>query len=336
MFEYANIALRMLSVSQVLLFILLLVCSDNPKRVRGVGVLLMLGIITYLGVPLLDDYTPYVNGVSFIWYLAAITPSLLLLFVWFIFEENCHPPVWIIALVSLSIFASLYYQFAYLGLPGSPMWLKVLKAGIAAVAIFVVWRGRDNDLVEMRAKIRNVFIFALTLMAFMVITVEVLTGFDPPIELEAVMSLAIFLFSLSLNYFVIRLNPTVQLLTPPLPIQPATEDPMMQTLLNKMVSERLYADHDLRVGTLAKIMKLPEYKLRQKINQELGYRNFNQFVNRYRIEEAGVKLREEARVPVLSIALDVGFRSISSFNTAFQEHFGVSPTKYRAEFLSNN
>jgi AraC-like DNA-binding protein len=334
--EYVNIVLRLLSISQVLLFILLLLCSDNPKRVRGIGILLMLGIVAYLGMSLIDDSTPYMDQISFLWYLSAITPSLMLLFVWFIFEENCHPPIWVIALVSVSVLASLYYQFTDIGLPGSPWWLQALKTGIAAVAIFVVWRGRDNDLVEMRAKIRNVFIFSLTLMAFIVVTVEVLTGFNPPIALDLLTSLAVFIFSITLNYFVIRLNPTLQLLTPPLPVQPATEDPMMQSLLDKMQRERLYADHDLRVGSLAKIMKLPEYKLRQKINQELGYRNFNQFVNRYRIEEAGVKLREDARVPVLSIALDVGFRSISSFNTAFQDHFGVSPTKYRAEFLSKN
>jgi len=102
-----------------------------------------------------------------------------------------------------------------------------------------------------------------------------------------------------------------------------------------MRSERLYADHDLRVASLASMLNVPEYKLRKKINQQLGYRNFNQFVNRYRIEEAGVKLREDMRKPVLSIALDVGFRSISSFNTAFQAQFGVSPTKYRSEILTD-
>ena len=69
---------------------------------------------------------------------------------------------------------------------------------------------------------------------------------------------------------------------------------------------------------------------------ESDNRNFNQFVNRYRIEEAGERLLSEARTPVLTIALDVGFRSISSFNTAFQAQFGVSPTQYRAQALSNS
>ena len=96
-----------------------------------------------------------------------------------------------------------------------------------------------------------------------------------------------------------------------------------------MKRERLYSDHDLRVASLAAMLNVPEYKLRNKINQQLGYRNFNQFVNQYRIDEASKRLLIDSRMPVLSIALDVGFRSISSFNTAFQQQFGVSPTQYR-------
>ena len=105
----------------------------------------------------------------------------------------------------------------------------------------------------------------------------------------------------------------------------------MQTLLHRMKNERLYADHDLRVAGLAQLLGVPEYQLRKRINQKLGYRNFNQFVNRYRIAEAGERLLENTQTPVLTIALDVGFRSISSFNTAFQAQYGVSPTRYRAE-----
>lgn len=333
--EFANISLRLLAASQIFLFILLVACSHNPKRVRGIGVLLMLGIIAYLIMPLVEWYTPYIEHVRFLWFISAITPSLLLLFVWFIFEEHCRVPNWVLVLVSFSVLASLWFQFTKVGLPGSPWWLHATKVLIAALAIFVVWRGRDNDLVEMRSKIRNVFIFALALMTLIIITVEVYTKFDPPKSLDSVTILIIFIFSLALNYFFVKLNPAAQLMSLPAPIKEESEDPLISELLERMRSERLYADHDLRVGSLASMLNIPEYKLRKKINQQLGYRNFNQFVNHYRIEEAGVKLREDARTPVLSIALDVGFRSISSFNSAFQTQFGVSPTKYRAEAFSS-
>ncbi|RBP53309.1 AraC family transcriptional regulator [Arenicella xantha] len=296
----------------------------------------MIGIISYLCMPLLKAYTPYSEHVRFFWYFSAITPCLLLVFSWFIFEENCRIPIWMVVLVGFSLLASLWFQFTEAGLPGSPIWLQMLKALIAAMAIFVVWRGRDNDLVEMRAKLRNIFTLLLALLIFIVFWVEVLTDFNPPLELAVMTGLVIFVFSFTLNYFLIKLNPTARLISLPVPTPAVSDDPLMRELLVKMRSERLYADHDLRVSTLAGLLNIPEYKLRKKINQELGYRNFNQFINNYRIEEAGVKLREDTRIPVLSIALDVGFRSISSFNSAFQAQFGVSPTKYRAEFLSDN
>jgi len=329
--EYVNTALRLLAASQIFLFCLLIALSINPKRVRVVGVLLAFGIMSYLVLPPLERYTPYGPQVWTFWYFAATSPSMLLLFTWFIFEENCRTPLWMLVIVAFSMLASLWFHYIGVGLPGSPIWLQILKAFIAALAAYLVWRGRDNDLVELRSKVRVYFIFSLALITFVLMTILVITDFNPSFTLDSVTTLVVFLYSLALNYFFIKLNPTVRLIAAPEPAKQSSEDPVVQQLLERMQSERLYANHDLRVASLASMMNVPEYKLRKKINQQLGYRNFNQFVNRYRIEEAGVKLRENARTPVLSIALDVGFRSISSFNSAFQTQFGISPTQYRAE-----
>ncbi len=337
--EYLNIIFRLLAISQVALFMLFIAFSDNPKRVKLVAVGLMLGVMSYVGMPLIDDYTPYSQQLRFFWLFGAIVPSFLLLFVFFTFEESCEVPWWMVALVSVSIGSSIWYHLTNIGLPGSPLWLQVLKGIITMIAIGVVWRGRDADLVEIRAKVRTVFVLVLAVETLIIISVEVVTDFDPPVLLDTATQFCIFLFTLAVNYFFARLNPQSQLMRPAVPAPKAVEetaDPVIGELLSRMRDERLYADHDLRVGTLAQLINVPEYKLRQKINQELGYRNFNQFVNHYRIEEAGVKLREDMRLPVLTIALDVGFRSISSFNSAFQAHFGLSPTKYRAESLPNN
>jgi AraC-like DNA-binding protein len=96
-----------------------------------------------------------------------------------------------------------------------------------------------------------------------------------------------------------------------------------------MSEELEYTNHKLRIADLAARLKVPEYQLRRTINRNLGYQNFNQFVNRYRVEEAARRLTDEPRIPVLTIALDVGFRSISSFNTAFRARYGKTPTDYR-------
>ncbi len=333
--EIANITLRLLAASQIILLIVALVLSHNPLRVRVVGVLLQFGVMMYMLMPIITEHIP-VPELRHFWYFATISPSLMLMFVWFIFEEDSSFPYWLIALVTFSCGSSLTFQISAAGLPGSPLWLKLLKIFIAGVAIYIVWRGKDNDLVATRNRMRNIFIFSLALITFLASAAETITNFNLPIKIATIFALVTFILGLMINYTYLRKRPLGVLLEQPVPVRRKTSDPILVDLLSRMQNERLYADHDLRVASLANMLNVPEYKLRAKINQELGYRNFNQFVNHYRIEEAGVRLREDTRIPVLSIALDVGFRSISSFNTAFQTEFGVSPTRYRAEALTDS
>jgi AraC-like DNA-binding protein len=215
---------------------------------------------------------------------------------------------------------------------------QVIKLFMALAAIYVVWRGREYDLNELRARVRIWFISSLVLTVLAVAIKEFFYIFSLTRPSQVVGIAWMFLLALLGNLAFIKLNPQVLLVRQPVAPAPPEDlhDPVIVRLLERMVTERLYADHDLRVGSLADLMGVPEYQLRRKINKNLGYQNFNQFVNHYRIKEAGERLLSEPRTPVLSIALDVGFRSISSFNTAFQRKFAVSPTEYRADSLSNN
>ena len=72
-----------------------------------------------------------------------------------------------------------------------------------------------------------------------------------------------------------------------------------------------------------------EAALRALINQQLGYRNFNDFLHHHRLQEAAARLASED-LPILSIALDCGYGSIGPFNRAFRQRFGMTPTEYRA------
>ncbi|MEW8396132.1 MAG: helix-turn-helix transcriptional regulator, partial [Candidatus Thiodiazotropha sp.] len=98
-----------------------------------------------------------------------------------------------------------------------------------------------------------------------------------------------------------------------------------------MVEERLFREEGLTIGRLAERMGMKEYLLRRMINGLLGYRNYNQFLNRYRIEEAAKLLLapETRHLPVLTIALDVGYRSLTVFNKAFKEIMEMTPTEFR-------
>jgi AraC-like DNA-binding protein len=111
----------------------------------------------------------------------------------------------------------------------------------------------------------------------------------------------------------------------------AADQKLIDALMRLMADERVYRHDNVSIGTLATKLKIPEYRLRRLINQKLGYRNFNAFLNNHRIEEAKAALADpdQAEVPVITIAMDAGFQSLGPFNRAFKAMTGVTPSEYR-------
>ena len=128
---------------------------------------------------------------------------------------------------------------------------------------------------------------------------------------------------------------------PALPDAAATPDPaeerLAATLQRLMTAERIYRSEDLNVASLAARLAVPEYRLRRLINRRLGHRNFNAFVNGFRLAEARAALADPVRreLPVLTIALDAGFQSIGPFNRAFKAATGLTPTEFRREHIAD-
>ena len=119
--------------------------------------------------------------------------------------------------------------------------------------------------------------------------------------------------------------------------QTTFSDQKLADALNVLMTEyRVYREEGLSIGALASRLRVPEYKLRRLINGQLGYRNFNAFLNGYRIEEARAALADptQAEVPVTTIALDAGFQSLGPFNRAFKDTIGVTPSEYRRARLA--
>ena len=94
----------------------------------------------------------------------------------------------------------------------------------------------------------------------------------------------------------------------------------------------------LTIGSLAVELGVQEYRLRQLINEGLGHRNFNAFLNHYRLEDARGALADPAQrqVPVLTIAMDAGFQSIGPFNRAFKAATDLTPTEFRRLALAKH
>ncbi|NPU68191.1 AraC family transcriptional regulator [Bradyrhizobium sp. 83012] len=118
--------------------------------------------------------------------------------------------------------------------------------------------------------------------------------------------------------------------------RPAVAPLLLRRLDQLMTVERIYRREGLSIGGLAAELNVPEYRLRQAINEGLGYRNFNAFLNRYRLEDAKSALADPSQreVPVLTIAIDAGFQSIGPFNRAFKTATGMTPTEFRRQALA--
>ncbi len=127
-------------------------------------------------------------------------------------------------------------------------------------------------------------------------------------------------------------------MTSPPPLADPAEERLASALQRVMAIERAYLAEDLSVSSLAARLAVPEYRLRRLINQRLGHRNFNAFVNGFRLDEARAALADPSRreLPVLSIALEAGFQSIGPFNRAFKAATGLTPSEFRREKLADS
>ena len=108
-------------------------------------------------------------------------------------------------------------------------------------------------------------------------------------------------------------------------------------LLDIMDQEELYLVPGLKLPHLANRLSISTNHLSQIINNQLEI-NFYEFVNRYRIRKAQQLLDSPttANNKILNIAMETGFNSKSSFNSAFKKITGKTPREYREVTLSNS
>lgn len=106
------------------------------------------------------------------------------------------------------------------------------------------------------------------------------------------------------------------------------------TIYNELVKlieqEKLFLSPDLTLEKLGKSIGLTSQKTSAIINMYAN-RNFNDFINYYRIQEAKILLTNPVnnKLTISSMAYDVGFNSMSSFNTAFKKFENTTPSNYK-------
>ena len=101
-------------------------------------------------------------------------------------------------------------------------------------------------------------------------------------------------------------------------------------LVRVMEVQKPYLDTNLTIFKLARLYGSSVHELSFIINQGFG-ENFNQFVNRYRVEESKRLLADKQydHLNMLGIAYESGFNSKTVFNSTFKKNVGKTPVQYK-------
>lgn len=214
-------------------------------------------------------------------------------------------------------------------------WFEYLVVGHGLAYVITHWR---DDLVEARRRVRLGFLLVVGGLVG-VATVSLNFGLYNEFTRGVITGLGAFIALICMTQsregileLTVGDRPTEAPVTASQVPDEGRVDPQQrqdEQLLNKVMDGGFYRTEKLTLKKLSEATQIPEYRLRKVINQTLGYRNFNDYINQLRVADAAERLLRDPEVPVLNISLDVGYRTLSSFNRAFREIKNTTPTDYR-------
>ncbi len=338
-----------------------MILLDAFIRFTGVGLLVFLAVLTvrdlrnwhgapylflasvtvlaaYLGLTLPEFQLPGIAHVfvriidipnlAFVWLFALTLFAQKFTLRWF------H--VAAVALYSLPIVIIRLFQFEIIDINPRPVLLVAEVFSIALVGhlIFSTLRGRSDDLLEQRRRARIYFVIVISFVA--TVTTFIHTDMFLPHEVSyaTLWTASVWPGIVWTCYWLFGAKREALAFMDRADIK-TREDPADQKLMAEleviMQSDQGFRQSDLTIVKLAKKLAVTQHRLRQLINQTLGHQNFNGFVNSYRLSAVKIALRNpsQASIPILTIALDCGFNSLTTFNRAFKESEKMTPSAYR-------
>ena len=197
--------------------------------------------------------------------------------------------------------------------------LQTVNVVFVIAALVTAHRGRVPDLIERRRKFRTLFVTLTGGYMLLVTLVEVFLRGSAPHPLASLLNAAVIctiVFLIAVAVLTLKINLLLEPMR--LPLEPEEFDVATRHLLqvlNAAIAEQAYKQDGLTIDKLAQQLGAQEHRLRKLINTRLGFRNFNDFLNHHRIQQAQQQLADPAmaRIPVLTIAMNLGYGSIGPF-----------------------
>ncbi|PCI81207.1 MAG: hypothetical protein COB20_02275 [SAR86 cluster bacterium] len=317
---------------------------------------------TLAGIPYFSN-----NLLSFfiLFRLATLAPFILWVIAFTLFVDNgkVHPGAWL-AMVFFELTRGVGIGIFYL----NPETIndvsfvvvqiipQLIMLVFAAHTLYLAYQGYSADLLEQRRRLRLTFILLMGILLVVIVGSDFINLFsrfilepnqnlipDVPNYLVSLYILVmtflfcqrIFKLSEEATSLISTAGSAKDRTTKNSNTQTNVDPALLEKIKQRMEGGKLYARTGLTIANLAESLSIQEYRLRRIINQELKFRNFNQFLNNYRIEDACTRLRETS-TPISTIALDIGYASLSVFNKAFKERYRVTPSEFRSSENSTN
>lgn len=113
---------------------------------------------------------------------------------------------------------------------------------------------------------------------------------------------------------------------------------IIQRLILYFESEKPYLDSELKMADVSKRIYTNKTYLSRALNHRMS-RNFNQFVNYYRVREACAMYIDNPLIKITELCDKSGFKNVSSFSNAFNLNVRYTPAEWCKEVrrkLQNN
>lgn len=341
-----DIALRLIGISQLVLVALVVWRSAVSPAVRRATIALLLGVIGYL-MNSAPQFLTTPSPLRLIVVLASnLAPFFLWIFAHLVFDRTPDRRIGVagLSLILASVMIYVLRRWSAQLIPLADIVGHVTAALLVIHATVIALTERDDDLVEKRRRFRVAFVLVVAVLSIGVLVSETWFGFgNEPAWMLASQSLIIALAILIFGAAMLEADPA--LLAP----KPTTATPnqiddwspverVLRDRLDTAMAERIWLEPGLTISLLARRLDVPEHRLRALINRRLGHRNFSAFLNTYRIGEAKRVLADPAQVnlPILTIAMDLGYGSLAPFNRAFREASGQTPTEFRRSVFTDH
>ena len=344
--------LQLVGVVQCIYVIVLTLIRTDDYRFAALPIALFatiaLGFLVQLLMSLAAyDDNPFLTGV-YLFVETAVPPLMYLMILELVKQKVPASPHWLILglpllavpVINIAVSADSVCVGGDLCVDPYPffaLFRVIAGVGILLLLLFLTSRDLKSVLRQDMGKEKYWIVIALICAIVALLAVNLLSTIETLTENQAVFVAA----ALQLVLIYLLTSSLFRVYTASVAMRPARERPkdgergplsedeikLVERITELMTLDKVYQEASYSRKDLAQELAIAEHQLSRIINTGFEM-SFSDLINNHRVEEAKYLLRKTDE-PVSTIAFDVGFNSLASFNRVFRKVADQTPTAYR-------